>query len=63
MERGTAGTWRETVSVAVYTGEPVGEPDEVRTVDRWYEADGTEVTDAARIAVIRAAQEGDDGGR
>lgn len=61
IDRGTAGTLRETVTVAEYRDGRTpadGAPDSVRMIERFYEADGTEVTEAARIALIRAAQEG-----
>jgi hypothetical protein len=59
------GTMRETVEVAVYAATRCDEagqvldddpPDETIVVERFYEADGTLVTDPERVAAIVAAQ-------
>lgn len=58
-DRGVAGTLREVVQIAQYDDGRTpadGAPDRVVETERWYEADGREITDPARIAVIRAAQ-------
>lgn len=47
--------YRETVTLEKYRGRPEdGAPYEVITTDQWFEADGTPVTDPARIAQLEA---------
>ncbi len=56
------GAQRHTVAVAKYEGGRTpadGPPDEVVTVSGWLDADGNEITDAARIAALERKLEGD----
>lgn len=54
------GTQRLTAHVAAWDDGRTpddGPPDRVVETEVWLEADGTQITDEARIAVIRALQE------
>ncbi len=57
----TVGAQRHTVAVAKYEGGRTpadGEPDETIVVSGWLDADGHEITDAARIAALERKLEG-----
>jgi hypothetical protein len=42
-----------TLTVEKFTGDDTsGPPDEVTTVEQWYDADGETITDPARIAAL-----------
>lgn len=64
-DRSTFGTSRETAHVAAYRNDRVVvdgvaldglPPDEIALVEIFREADGTVITDPARIEIVRAAQ-------
>lgn len=65
IDRGTLGTTRETAHVAAYRNNRIVvdgvaldglPPDEIALVELFREADGTVITDPARIEIVRAAQ-------
>jgi len=58
----TIGTYREAFHLAKWhpgRNPQDGPPDEVVEVERFFERDGTMITDPERIAQVRAAQERD----
>lgn len=56
-DQATIGAYRVKVELAKWENHRTpadGPPDEVITVETWHEADGTEVTDPARAAVLES---------